>query len=83
MLPKGSGLWADFGYRINKIEPLIAFEWYSPNEGNTGKRQAIMGGINWWIHGHNVNIKFQFGAENLNGTDNWTKTAAIQGHVFF
>jgi len=83
MLPKGFGLWADFGYRINKVEPLIAFEWYSPDEGNAGKRQAILGGINWWIHGHNVNIKFQIGTENLNGTDVWTKTAAIQGQIFF
>jgi hypothetical protein len=83
MVPKGSGLCADFGYRINKIEPLIAFEWYSPNEGDAGKRQAILGGINWWMHGHNANIKFQFGTVNLEGADEWTKTAVIQGQVFF
>ena len=83
MVPKGHGLWADFGYRIDKIEPLIAFEWYSPNEGNAGKQRAILGGLNWWVHGHNVNIKFQFGAENLNGADEWTKTAVIQGQLFF
>jgi hypothetical protein len=83
MLPKGVGFWADFGYRIDKIEPIIEFEWYSPSEGDAGKRQAIMGGLNWWLHGHNANIKFQFGTQNLNGTDDWTKTAIIQGQLFF
>ncbi len=82
-LPKGCGLWADFGYRINNIEPLIAFEWYAPSEGDVGKRQAILGGVNWWMHGHNVNLKFQFGSVNVNGADKWTKTADIQVQVFF
>ena len=82
-VPKGNGMWVDFGYRIKKIEPLIAFEFYSPADGNAGKRKAILGGINWWIHGHNTNIKFQFGTENLNGADTWTKTAVVQGQIFF
>lgn len=83
MVPKGSGMWIDFGYRIKKIEPLIALEFYSPANGNAGKRNTILGGINWWIHGHNANIKFQFGTEKLNGADKWTKTATIQGQIFF
>ncbi|MBN1222722.1 MAG: hypothetical protein JXB23_05705 [Candidatus Aminicenantes bacterium] len=82
-VPEGHGLWADFGYRIDKIEPLIAFEWYSPSQGDAGKRQAILAGLNWWIHGHNVNIKFQFGTENLNGVDKWTNTAIVQGQLLF
>jgi len=83
MVPKGHGLWADFGYRIDKIEPLIAFEWYSPSEGDAGKRLAFLGGLNWWIHGHNVNIKFQFGTEKLDGADDWANTAIVQGQLFF
>ena len=83
MIPKGSGLWIDFGYRINKIEPLIALEFYSPAEGDAGKRNTILGGVNWWIHGHNANIKFQFGTEKLHGADKWTNTAIIQGQIFF
>ncbi|MBN2246371.1 MAG: hypothetical protein JW755_11060 [Candidatus Aminicenantes bacterium] len=83
VLPKGFGFWADFGYKINKIEPLIEIEWYSPSEGDLGKRQAIMGGLNWWIQGHNANIKLQFGALNMNGSDDWTNTAIIQGQLFF
>lgn len=80
---EGFGLWVDFGYRIKKLEPLVAFELYTPDEGDQGKRQALMGGLNWWIHGHNVNVKFQFGIDKTNGADNWTKTAIAQSQVFF
>lgn len=83
IIPKGYGLWCDFGYRIKKIEPLVAFELYEPEDGDQGKRQAILGGLNWWIHGHNANFKLQFGVDKLNGADEWTKTAIIQSHVFF
>ncbi len=83
IVPEGLGLWGDFGYRIKKIEPLVAFEWYEPEEGDAGKRQAVLGGLNWWMHGHNVNLKFQFGADKLNGADEWTKTAIVQSQVFF
>jgi len=82
-IPEGHGLWADFGYRFDKIEPLIAFEWYFPSEGDAGKRSAILAGLNWWIHGHNVNIKFQFGTEKVNGVDDWANTAIIQGQLLF
>ena len=81
--PEGFGFWADFGYRINKVEPLVAFEWYEPDEGDAGKRQAIMGGLNCWAHGYNSNIKFQFGLEKLNAADEWTKTAIVQSQLFF
>lgn len=82
-LPKGFGMWGDFGYRMNNIEPLIAFEWYSPKDGDAGKRQAILGGLNWWIKGHNINMKFQIGTLNMNGSENWTKTADVQVQVLF
>jgi len=83
IIPKGSGLWFDFGYRINKIEPLVAVELYEPKEGDTGKRQAILGGLNFWMHGHNSSLKFQFGGEKLNGADEWTKTVIVQSQVLF
>jgi hypothetical protein len=83
IIRKGVGLWADFGYRIDKIEPIIEFEWYEPSEGNLGKRLAFMGGLNWWIQGYNVNIKFQVGTQSLNGSNNWTQTAILQGQLLF
>jgi hypothetical protein len=83
IIPKGYGLWGDFGYRIKKIEPLVALEWYEPEEGDVGKRQAVLGGLNWWMHGHNVNIKLQFGATKLNGADEWTKTGIVQSQLLF
>ena len=83
IISEGYGLWGDFGYRIKNVEPLVAFEWYKPDEGDQGKRQAILGGFNWWMHGHNVNLKFQLGTDKLNGVDEWTKTAIVQSQVFF
>ncbi len=83
VIRKGVGLWADFGYRIDKIEPIVEFEWYEPSEGNLGKRLAFMGGVNWWIQGYNVNIKFQVGTQSLNGSENWTQTAILQGQLLF
>jgi len=82
-LPEGFGWWADFGYRIKNIEPLIAIECYTPKDGDAGKRQAILGGLNWWINGHNASLKFQLGTEKLNGAEEWTKTGDIQVQVFF
>jgi hypothetical protein len=83
IIPEGLGLWADFGYRVKNIEPLVAVEWYEPDDGDQGKRQALLGGLNWWMHGHNANLKFQFGVDKLNGADEWTKTAIVQSQVFF
>ena len=83
IIPEGSGLWFDFGYRINKIEPLVAVELYEPSEGDSGKRQAILGGLNFWMHGHNSSLKFQFGGEKLDGADEWTKTVIVQSQVLF
>jgi hypothetical protein len=83
VLPEGNGMWIDFGYRFNKIEPIIAVEYYKPKEGDAGKRVVILGGLNWWLKGHNVNTKFQFGAEKLNGADEWTNTIIIQTQLFF
>jgi len=82
-VPQGFGFWADFGYRIKNIEPLIAFESYKPKDGDAGKRQAVLGGLNWWIKGHNVSLKFQLGTEKLNGAEDWTKTGDVQVQVFF
>lgn len=82
-VPKGSGMWADFGYRIKKIEPLIAYECYTPANGDMGRRRALLGGINWWLHGHTANLKFQYGAEKLNGGSGWVKTAIVQAQIAF
>ncbi len=82
-LPEGYGLWADFGYRVRKIEPLIAFDWYAPDKGDTGRLQTITGGLNWWMHGHNANLKFEFGAKKVDGGDEWIKTAIVQAQMLF
>jgi hypothetical protein len=83
VVPEGQGLWADFGYRIKKTEPLVAVEWYEPKDGDMGKREVILLGLNEWIHGHNASVKLQFGVQRLNGADEWTKTAIAQTQVLF
>lgn len=79
--PKGKGLWADLGYRIKKIEPLIALEWYQPDSGDKGKRLAILPGLNYWIKGHAANIKAEFGLIKLDGADEWDKAFTLQSQL--
>lgn len=80
---KGIGLWGDLGYRINKIEPLIALEWYKPESGDKGKRTGILPGINYWINGYSANIKAEFGLVKLNNADEWDKTFIVQSQIAF
>ena len=83
LMPKGQGLWGDFGFRIKKWEPLVAAEWYLPNSGDKGKRLALLGGLNYWLSGHNAHFKLQLGAVTLDGTDKWNLQLSLQGGVFF
>ncbi len=82
--PEGMGLWAEVGFRLfGHYEPLVAVQWYEPREGVKGERLAILGGFNWWIRGHTFNLKAQVGATRLNGADDWTHVATLQGQLFF
>jgi len=82
-IPKGSGFWADLGVRFDKIEPIIAIENYNPSVGDTGKRNVFLAGLNYWIDGHNTNLKFQYGTEKLNGADESHNKLLIQVQVKF
>jgi len=86
----GMGLWTDVGYRVGKLEPLVALEWYAPDnedsENKTGKHMAIMPGINFWAKGHAYNIKTQFGmVKDGAGTEDgdWMKSALIQAQMMW
>jgi|GEM_PF-618976 len=61
-MPKGYGFWTDFGYRINVVEPLVAFEWYNATEDDTKDKMSIQGGVNYYITGHVVKLQSAFGA---------------------
>jgi len=82
--PQGMGLWGEVGFRIfGHYEPLFAVEWYEPKEGVKGERLALIGGFNWWIKGHTFNIKTQYAATRVNGSDDWSHILTMQGQVFF
>lgn len=80
---KGQGFWVDFGYRINKLEPMIAYEWYKPDKGEKDKRISILPGINYWLKGYNSNIKVEFGWTKMNDADEWDKKFIFQTQLFY
>jgi hypothetical protein len=83
-MPEGMGAWADLGYRIDKVEPLVAVEWYdAAASDDVGERMAMMGGVNWWARGHNANLKFQVGAAQVDGADSWSTEAMLQSQFAF
>ena len=82
-VPEGIGLWADLGFRIRAVEPLVALEWFAPSDGDTGKRLSVLGGVNWWMDGHRSNLKLQFGGTKIDGSSDWSKTFVLQGQIFY
>jgi hypothetical protein len=68
---RGLVLGFDAGYGIGKWEPVVGLDWYIPYKDDaTGKTAAadfkdqlfgIHGGLNYWLRGHNVNIKLDLG----------------------
>ena len=56
-----SGGYISIGYKVDKIEPIVRYGFYSPNDGNSDskgveKYDNITAGINYF---YNKNIKFQ------------------------
>jgi hypothetical protein len=78
------GAWGEVGFRLfGHYEPLFAVEWYEPKGGVKGERLSLIGGFNWWIKGHTFNIKTQYAATKVNGSDDWSHILTLQGQVFF
>ena len=82
VVPEGFGMWADVGFRVAVIEPLVAVEWFQPSEGDSGKRLAILPGVNWWIVGHKASLKLRFGAARLDGAG-WSEELLLQAQIGF
>jgi hypothetical protein len=81
-VPKGFGIWGDLGFRIKKIEPLVEVEYYEPSEeGN--RRVGVFGGANYWIKGHQANVKLQVGAVDVETKKDWATEVLMQGQVMF
>lgn len=82
IIPKGMGVWADLGYRIRKIEPLVEFEYYVPSDEGF-RRIGVFGGANYWIRGHHANVKLQVGAVDVETKKDWATEILMQGQVMF
>ncbi|MBN2800490.1 MAG: hypothetical protein JXX28_15220 [Deltaproteobacteria bacterium] len=82
-MPPGLALFNDLGYRIGKVNPLVGVEMVMPSEGDTGKRTAVLPGVNYWIDGHKASIKAQVGAVNANAAEDWTITGVVQSQIAF
>jgi hypothetical protein len=78
-MPEGMGVWGDLGYRIGKVEPLVAAEWYQSEEADdVGDLLGVLGGVNWWIDNHNWNLKAQVGASKADGAESFSPAVVIQ-----
>jgi len=83
-MPEGMGVWGDVGYRIKLVEPLVAVEWYdAAASDDVGERLAVLGGVNYWMKGHNFSIKAQVGAAQIDGADSWSTEAVVQSQFAF
>ncbi len=83
-MPEGMGVWGDVGYRIKLVEPLVAVEWYdAAADTDVGDRLAVMGGVNYWMKGHNFSIKAQVGSAQVDGADTWDTQAVVQSQFAF
>lgn len=87
--PKGWGLFGELGYRYTKYEPLVSMEYFAPDNADgsdKGKRMTLMGGFNYWILGHRVNLKAQFGVSKIWKTaaePDWAKVFTLQSNFLF
>jgi len=60
---EGWGFLFDFGYAFDKIEPVIAVDYYMPDGADTFTNMMFGAhvGLNYWLLGHNANIKADLG----------------------
>ena len=59
----GWGFLGDVGYAFDKLEPLVSADFYRPN-GASSFKDTMFGlhvGLNYWLLGHNANIKADLG----------------------
>ena len=61
---QGSGAYIQAGYLIGKWQPFVLYEqWEADADNGAGSWDAIRVGINYYLKGHNANIKI--GVENI------------------
>ena len=76
-------LYAEAGYRWHRIQPMAAVEWIGVQDtSQAGDLLYWRGGFNFWLVGHNANIKLDAGARSTNGGAQ-TFAARVQTQLFF
>ncbi len=78
----GMGLFADLGFRVNRIQPVLSYELWDYAESDDADMMRFLGGVNWWYLAHNANIKAQLGA-TLEGEADPAFAAAVQSQFYF
>ena len=62
---QGNGFYGQLGYYINKWQPWVMYEtWDSDGASDAGDWDAFRVGLNYYLKGHNANIKM--GYETVN-----------------
>jgi hypothetical protein len=65
-------LFAELGYRFGRLQPLVAWEYVNVVGNNLGDSTYVRGGLNWYLSGHQANLKVDAGAQ---------RTQAVAGLV--
>lgn len=83
----GMGVLADIGYAFGVWEPILAVDWFKPEGADdlTGQFLGIHAGLNWWVKGHNANIKLDIGLIKAAGLEfgDASVVTTLQTQMFF
>ena len=84
---RGFGMAMDIGFAIGKFEPLIGFDYFKGPDASELEDQylGIHPAFNYWLAGHNANIKLDLGIVKREKVtmDQATLVATIQMQLFF
>lgn len=80
----GLGVWGELGYRWRTVGPFVSVDWFRGDRA-AGDLLAVRGGVAWWIRGHAVNLKAEFGGERRGdpATAPWRFAFVTQAQFFF
>ncbi len=80
------GAFADLGYRVNRIQPLVSVEYWDYAEHDVGDYMGGHVGLNWYYMGHTANVKALVGMKMMDdggGEMANTMSCALQSQLNF
>lgn len=78
----GMGSFAEVGYLIGNLQPLVAFEWWD-GESDAQDITNVRVGANYYIKGHNANVKLDYGLLQVGKDADRNSVVTIQTQLFF